>query len=292
MSIAHYFLGCPIWGRKDWVGLLFPPKTRAASFLRRYAEIFNAVEGNTTFYGVPKESAVARWCEDAPPHFRFCFKFPRVISHDKRLRHAGDETRAFVDALAPLGERLGPRFLQLPPSFAPPDLPVLDAYLETLPAAPEGYALEVRHAAFYEDTPARARLDDMLRARAIDRVLLDTRGLHAADARDPDLRETQRQKPAVPLHLATTAQRPFVRLIGHPDVDRNRDIAIGWAEQISAWLDEGKEPYVFAHMSNDYHAPALARMLHDELSQRAAVGILPSWPLPPERPSAPQLALF
>ena len=133
MSIERYFLGCPIWGNKEWVGELFASDVVQKDFLRQYASVFNTVEGNTTFYGLPSEKAAMRWVADTPPGFRFALKFPRAISHDKRLRNAELETAAFVDVLAVLQDRVGPSFLQLPPSYGPRDLPVLDRYLDALP---------------------------------------------------------------------------------------------------------------------------------------------------------------
>ena len=286
--MQRYFLGCPIWGRKDWIGVLFPPRTPADELLARYAEIFNAVEGNTTFYGIPGGRTVARWREQTPPSFRFCFKFPRAISHDRRLRDAGAETRAFLDALAPLGPRLGPSFVQLPPTFGPADLPVLGSYLDTLP--PGAWAVEVRHAAFFEDADARARLDDLLRSRNVDRVVLDTRGLHSAVGTDPDLVETQRQKPAVPLYAEVTGPRPLVRLVGHPVLSANELILAEQAARVAGWIAAGKSPHVFLHMPNDFHAPALARRFHELVATHLDAGTLPSWPLPPAPTT--QLDLF
>jgi uncharacterized protein YecE (DUF72 family) len=289
VSVRRYFLGCPIWGRKDWIGELFPPRTRADEFLERYAEIFNAVEGNTTFYGVPGARTVARWCAQTPPEFAFCFKFPRVITHERRLRDAGAETRAFVDALAPLGPRLGPSFVQLPPTFGPGDLPVLAAFLDALPAG--RYAVEVRHQAFFEPTDARARLDDLLRDRGVDRVVLDARGLHSAHGTDPDLLESQRQKPDLPLYAEATGERPLVRLVGHPVLGANDEILAEQAARVAGWIAAGKTPHVFLHMPDDFHAPALARRFHDLLATHVDVGALPAWPIPPASPS-PQLDLF
>ncbi len=132
MALQHYYLGCPIWSNKAWVGELFTSDAKSADFLRQYSSVFNTVEGNTTFYGMPAPATVERWRADAAAGFRFSFKFPRTISHDKRLSNVQAETEFFFNTLSPLGPHLGPFFLQLPPSFGPDELPVLDLFLSTL----------------------------------------------------------------------------------------------------------------------------------------------------------------
>jgi uncharacterized protein YecE (DUF72 family) len=131
--MQHYHLGCPIWSNKDWVGKLFSADAKQKDFLPQYASVFNTVEGNTTFYGLPTPKTIARWREETPVGFKFSLKFPRAISHDKRLKNADSETDAFLDVLSSLGDRTGPSFLQLPPSFGPSDLPLLASFLGSLP---------------------------------------------------------------------------------------------------------------------------------------------------------------
>ena len=94
--IRGYYLGCPGWGLKSWVGRLFPPGTRSTEFLERYAEVFNTVEGNTTFYALPAAETVDRWRAQVPDQFRFCFKFPRTITHDKQLAGCEAEVDEFI----------------------------------------------------------------------------------------------------------------------------------------------------------------------------------------------------
>src|SRR4051794_297055 len=143
MAIRGYYLGCPGWGIKTWVGRLFPTSTRPTEFLERYAQVFNSVEGNTTFYALPTAETVARWRDQVPDHFRFCFKFPREVSHDKLLIDAGAEVATFLERIQPLGEKLGTLMLQLPPQFDAPQLPRLRAFLDGLPRALT-YAVELR----------------------------------------------------------------------------------------------------------------------------------------------------
>src|SRR5689334_2661345 len=114
-----FYIGCPMWGYKDWVGRLFPPRTPANEFLRLYSRKLTTVEGNTTFYALPTADTVARWRHETPETFRFCPKVPRDISHAPRLDERRDATLFFVERMSGLETRLGPIFLQLPPAFAP-----------------------------------------------------------------------------------------------------------------------------------------------------------------------------
>ncbi|MCB1809466.1 MAG: DUF72 domain-containing protein, partial [Candidatus Competibacteraceae bacterium] len=97
----NYYLGCPLWSNPAWVGGLFKRGARPQEFLTQYAEVFSTVEGNTTFYALPRAETVLRWREATPDHFRFCCKFPRTISHDASLRHVNRETVDFLDRLSP-----------------------------------------------------------------------------------------------------------------------------------------------------------------------------------------------
>ena len=73
--MARYYLGCGSWANRDWVGRLFSPQARPADFLRQYSAAFSAVEGNTTFHGLPTRATASRWKAETPEGFRFCFKF-------------------------------------------------------------------------------------------------------------------------------------------------------------------------------------------------------------------------
>lgn len=273
--ISHYHLGCPIWAKKEWVGELFSADAKQKEFLKQYSSVFNTVEGNTTFYGLPASETVQKWADETPDTFRFCFKFPRTVTHFKRLQDAEEETRLFLDALEPLQARVGPIFLQFPPSFGPSDLPALDAYLTTLPSG-FAYSVEVRHTAF--NGVAAQPLHAILSKHSINRVLFDARGLHAAVGDDPVTREAQQKKPAGRSPLLTIGQNPFVRFIGHPTVLDNQHLLAEWAELVAHWIGEGRDPYFFVHAPDDFYAPRIARIFHAELSRHLDVGTMPEWP--------------
>ena len=109
-----YFLGCPSWNEPAWRGSFYPPDLNMTDSVEHYCRVFNAVEGNTTFYARPDGDKLARWVARMPAHFRFCAKVPRDISHEGDLREQLGSTQAFLDLLAPLGERVTPLWLQLP----------------------------------------------------------------------------------------------------------------------------------------------------------------------------------
>lgn len=278
MTSTRYYLGCPVWSNRDWIGELFTIGSRPGDFLRQYSAAFNTVEGNHCFYGLPKPETVLRWREEAAPGFRFCFKFPRTISHERRLRDCAGETTEFLNRMTPLAEadRMGSSFLQLPPSFAPGDLPALRAYLKALPQGFQ-YAVEVRHRAFFAKGEDERQLNRLLLELGIDRVMLDSRALFSADPVDPDTRTAQGKKPRLPVHAISLGLRPFIRYIGHPDLEANRPFLTPWLDKLALWLREGQEPYVFIHTPNNRRAPSLARLFHEMLQARCPeVGASPS----------------
>lgn len=276
MSILGYHLGMPLWGFKDWLGVLYRTGSGAADFLQQYATVFNAVEGNTTFYSLPSPDTVARWGEVTPASFRFAFKMPREITHDRALDGVGRETAELLRAIEPLGERVGPVMIQLPATFGPSLLARLDAYLGRLPDAFR-YAVELRHPAFCSGE-GEQRVNEVLAARGADRVLMDTRAMRSGDPGHPDVVEAAHAKPALPVHAVVTADTPIVRFVGHPEPEVNVAWLQRWSERLAGWLADGRRPYFFVHVPNNVHAPGLARRFHELLRRRVDVGSLPPFP--------------
>jgi uncharacterized protein YecE (DUF72 family) len=265
-----------MWANKAWVGTFFPAGARPKDFLSLYGRRLNTVEGNTTFYATPAADTVDRWYLETPPGFKFCLKFPQAISHHKRLRAAEAETTAFVDCLTALGDRCGPSFLQLPPTFGGRDLPTLSAYLAALRPLPGGLAVEVRHRDFFEE-PAEADLHALLREHGAARVLYDQRGLRSAAPLDEGTRVAQARKPDVPVRFDRTAPFAFVRYIAHPDLPANGPLFDEWASHVAGWLAAGDDVYFFCHHKQDYYAPSLARDFHARVAHLHPLPPLPEW---------------
>ncbi len=277
---ASYYLGCPIWATDRWKGALFTARAPRKEWLRQYSQVFNTVEGNSTFYGLPSRETTQRWLEDSADGFRFALKFPRVISHERRLIGAESETREFLDVLSLLGaaERLGPSFLQLPPDFARGEWPALERFLRRLPRE-FPYAVEVRHRDYFDQGENEQRLDALLQELKMDRVLLDSRALFSAPPSDETEARAQKRKPRSPHRLTVTGKRPLVRFIGRNNVDEVTPWLRDWAPVVAKWMEEGLTPYFFAHAPDDTFAPALARSFHTELMRHTPnLGTLPAWP--------------
>lgn len=252
-----------------------------------YAQTFNAVEGNTTFYAWPAPTTVARWAVEMPEHFRFTAKFPRDISHAPDLLAHLEGAEAFLRLMAPLGKRVTPVWLQLPASFGPARLPELAAFIQALS---HPLAIELRHPAFFAKGEEERGVNRLLRDSGTERICLDPRALFSVVSSDPAVRHAQERKPKVPPRPAAFSQCPQVRFIGLPAVMDNDSFLTPWVEKVAGWIEEGLRPYVFLHTADNRHAPSLARHFHTRLMARLP-GLAPLTPLP-ESPSAAQLGLL
>jgi uncharacterized protein YecE (DUF72 family) len=275
------WLGTSSWSFVEWRGVFYADNLPTGDMLRVYAGHFPTVEVNTSFYALPKPSTLLQWVESVPEGFRFALKFPRRISHEKRLVGCEAETLAYLDALHALGHAAAPGFLQLPPDFTRARAGrELAAYLDWLASVRRGLALAVEVRAPDLMTEAFAHF---LAERGFALVLTDRVGT-------PDLR---------PLWEPEAAQvgMAFVRWIGDdrngPKGDRElvapQDEKLDrWAAQLSVWDAAGVT--VFGYMHNPYegHAPASVRRLGARLGER-----LPPWPVDPlPAESGPQLPLL
>ena len=122
-----------------------PPKERLAY----YATRLSCVEINNSFYRMPRSSVVSGWRETVPEAFSFAFKAPRRITHQLKLQHAGELVKELVENLSVLGSQLGAVLFQLPPFFKK-DLPLLRAFLQTVPAK-SNVAVEFRNPSWFDD---------------------------------------------------------------------------------------------------------------------------------------------
>lgn len=287
-SFLPYHLGCTVWSLPEWKGTFFRDDAKPSQFLSQYASAFNSVEGNTTFYNVPSPETIQKWGEQTPRGFKFCFKFPRHITHEKRMHNVKGDVLDFVRLFEPIREKLGPFMIQFPETFSPNELYRLEDVFSILPKA-FSYSVEMRHKDFFDHGKHERNLISLLKSYDVDRVIFDTRKLHSTTSNDPTIIEAQKKKPKVPVRFDTTGARPVLRFVGTNDILNNEPYLKEWAIIVAEWIGEGLHPYVFIHAPNKADQPALCRHFHKLLSEFIDLPSLPDWPVNKQNT---QLGLF
>jgi uncharacterized protein YecE (DUF72 family) len=266
-----------MWAHEAWQGRYLPERLGRVEQLRAYATWCNAVEGNTTFYGVPSPASTRRWADATPSTFRFLFKLPRTITHERRLRRCGAELAAFLGVLEPLGARASTLSVQLPASFGPDELAVLDRFLRDAPTD-RRWAVEVRHPAFFDGGPAGTALASLLRERGAEWTSFDTTVLFSAPPTSAAELDGWEKKPRLPRRTVAIGTEPVVRYVGRDDPDATVAGWADWVGVVSSWLREGRRPTFFVHTPDNDEALGLARRFYDEV--RAVVPELAPLPTP------------
>jgi uncharacterized protein YecE (DUF72 family) len=247
-TAGRVLIGCSGWDYRDWRnGTFYPPGLPSRDRLRFYADRFDTLELNTTFYRLPKRSAAKRWASETPEGFTFAVKVSRYITHVVRLKDAGEHLALLLERVAPLRRagKLGPLLWQLPPTFRRDDERLVAA-LAQLPADCR-HAIEFRHASWFAPDVL-----DLLRAHEVGLVIADR----------PDMESFRT--------LDVTADFVYVRL-HHGSRGRRGNYSESeleeWAWRLCEWQEHGD---VFAYFNNDWEgfAPANARTLRKKVSQR------------------------
>jgi uncharacterized protein YecE (DUF72 family) len=120
-GLQNLYLGTSGWSYPGWRGRFYPPGLPSRAWLPFYAESFNTVEINMTFYRLPKPDDLRRWADLVPPGFLFTLKANRQITHLKKLRNVGHDVDFFSHLARSLGDRLGCILYQLPPGVSRDD---------------------------------------------------------------------------------------------------------------------------------------------------------------------------
>lgn len=108
------YIGCAGWSLSR---SSVPGVTDEGTQLQKYSQLFRAVEINSSFHRPHRAATYERWAASVPPSFKFSVKFPKTITHEKKLADCGDLTSKFLDEVAGLGDKLGALLVQLPPSL-------------------------------------------------------------------------------------------------------------------------------------------------------------------------------
>jgi len=244
------YIGCAKWGRKEWLGKIYPKGTKESNFLDEYVKHYNSIELNATHYKIYDAAAIAKWAAKAKgTDFKFCPKVPQIISHYSSFNNADELTTSFLEGILAFKEHLGPIFLQVSEKYSPAGKEKLFKYLRSLPKDLQ-FFLEVRHPNWFADEVIKKELFDTLRDLNIGAVITDTAGRRDC------------------AHMELTVPKTFIRYVGnslHPtDYVRIDD----WVDRITSWLDKGlEELYFFMHMHNEALSPELTVYLVDKLNK-------------------------
>jgi len=249
------YVGCAKWGIKEWVGKLYPPKTKEKDFRSNYLTQFNCIELNPTHYRIPSPTQVKEWKTGADKDFKFCPKFYQGISHFRRLKNCDHVSDVFYKSVENFGKNLGICFLQMPPNYPPKNFSDLEKYLKSLPKKPE-VCLELRNKGWFSEIGITDELYTMLKRNKIGFVITD-----AAGRRDV-------------IHMRLSTPTAFIRFVGnslHPtDYTRIDD----WALRIKKWLESGIQTvYFIMHMHNEKNSPELCAYTIKQINKHCGLNL-------------------
>lgn len=249
------YLGCAKWGRTEWLGKIYPLKTKEKDFLQHYVEHYNSIELNATHYKVYGETGIRKWADKAKgKDFLFCPKMYKGVTHFGSLKGKEFLTNEFFRGIVGFENHLGPVFIQVSDAFSPKRKEELFTYLSSLPTDMQ-FFLEVRHPDWFGKDSNE--LFTFLREHNIGAVITDTAG----------------RRDCAHMHLPVA--KAFIRYVGnslHP-TDYTRTDA--WVKRIKYWLDNGlKELYFFMHMHNEATSPELTVYLVDELNKKCGLDLI------------------
>ena len=254
---AKVYLGCAKWGVAEWVGKIYPPKTREKNFLQHYVEHYNCIELNSTHYKIIGAKGIARWKDKAKGReFLFCPKMYQGITHKGSLKGKEFLTREFLRGVQAFDEHLGPIFVQVSDTFSPNRKEELFKFMLSLPKELQ-FFLEVRHPAWFNKENIKKEFFEFLSANNVGAVITDTTGRRDC------------------AHMHLTIPKVFIRYVGnnlHPTDFTRSD---HWVQRIKYWLDHGlKELYFFIHMHDEVTSPELAVYLVDKLNAVCGLNLI------------------
>lgn len=264
------FIGPPEWGIKEWVGKIYPIGTKPKDYFENMTKHFNTIELNSLFYAIPNDERIDEWKAKARKDFKFCPKFPKSISHDKKLINAEAETEAFYKALFRFGDNIGRTFLQLSEYYEPNQLKNLEKYLRSLPKN-FSVSVELRNEKWYSDKVLWNDTCVMFQELGIGTILTDVAGNREV------------------LHMTLTDNSLMLRFLSNNQEPSAYSRIDEWCLRIKDWIAQGlKTIYIFVHTHSNISAPEMADYWVKKLNEINNLRIRGPRMIPPPN----QLSLF
>lgn len=252
------FLGCAKWGRKEWIGKIYPRGAKEKDFLAYYGQHYDSIELNATHYKLYQAARLKEWKDQVSnKNFKFCPKAHRGMSFLKHSPTKPGVTKDFLREIRAFKENLGPIFITHDEKIkwdAQGEREFYE-YLESLPRDIQ-FFVEERWPGFFADAALKKRYYARLTELGIGTIITD-----AAGRRDV-------------LHMRLTVPKAFIRFVGnslHPsDYPRIDD----WANRIKKWLKEGiDEVYFFMHMHDEGKSPELTQYVVERFNKVCKLGL-------------------
>jgi uncharacterized protein YecE (DUF72 family) len=222
-------IGCSGWSYPHWRKRFYPDKMPAREHLAYYAQHFNTVELNNSFYRQPPRERFVAWGKQAPPGFLFAVKGSRYVTHIKRLAVEPKSIELVVDAARGLGNKLGPILFQLQANFHL-DLERLERFVGMLPTDVR-FTLEFRH-----DSWLAPAVFDLLRAHRIALCIPD--------------------HPKMPKSLEITCDFTYIRMhLPASGLGYGERALQPWADRVREWRNQ--KIGVFVYFNNDMEGHAI-----------------------------------
>lgn len=230
----NWYLGTIGFSYSDWRGVFYPSEIPARKFLAYYSRIFNSVEVNTSFHGVPSTQTLKSWDNATPPGFMFSFKVPQVITHESEFKEAAMLVDEFLDRVSILEMKLGIILFQFPPSFRIERINQLSGLFAKLPPVFR-FAIEVRDISWHQNSDPLISL-----------------------CRKHDVCWVATEYPGLPKKVYPTASFYYIRWIGengkyriHDHEREDKSVELNkWNENIIQIIGEKKD--IFGFFNNDY----------------------------------------
>jgi uncharacterized protein YecE (DUF72 family) len=239
MTKGRIRIGTSGWSYDHWLGTFYPKGTRQRDLLAVYAERFESVEINRTFYKLPAAGTMTAWQAQTPAGFLFAAKASRYLTHRKKLKDPEEPVGRLLGCVEALGDKLGPVLFQLPPRWrVNPER--LGRLLEVLPNR-HRYAFEFRDPSWHEP-----KILELLSKRGAAFCIFDLAG-----ERSP---------------IEVTADFVYIRLHGpgaaYQGSYDGRTLS-GWARRIRDWSEAGKDVYCYFDNDEKAYAPQDALRLKE-----------------------------
>ena len=240
-------IGTSGWTYPHWQASFFPPSLPSSERLAFYAEHFDSVEVNTTFYGTPTKSTVRSWKAAVPKAFHFAIKASRYITHNQKLLRPRTSSIKLFRAIEPIAEQTSAILFQFPPWFSA-NPPRLKAFLKKMPSGYR-YAFEFRHATWFCE-----EVFDILRDAGAALCLWELKGEFSP--------------------VVTTADFVYVRLHGpmaraYQGSYPNRALR-KWAQNVVAWKQSKRDVLFYFDNDEKGYAPLNALRLAELIKSDVA----------------------